>query len=99
VDISEIVHCAAQVNAVLPYEMLRRANVLGTAHVLALQRLSGARLTHVSSAAVFNAYPTPEGGFESTFELDWTSALCWESGLEWWRDAGADGANGMLLVL
>lgn len=82
-SVTHIVHCAARVDALLPYRELRGPNVVGTMEVLRLRYASchGARMVHVSSAAVFNAYKTPSGGFPASFPLDASpSRLAWESG-------------------
>ena len=46
--VSAIIHCAAEVSGVRPYEALR-ANVIGTQRVLALAWQSGAKVIHVST--------------------------------------------------
>lgn len=54
--VDTIVHCAARVNLVLPYEALREANLTGTARVLELARAGRAKtLHHVSTLSVFVA--------------------------------------------
>ena len=64
-----IIHCAAAVNALHSYDRLRASNVVSVIEVLRLSRLTNAVVVHVSSAAVFNAYSCPKGGFPDDFEL------------------------------
>lgn len=78
--VSHIVHCAARVDALLPYQQLRAPNVVGTMEVLRLRQASNAFMIHVSSAAVYNAYRVPLGGFQASFSLDPSPTWQWMSG-------------------
>lgn len=48
--VSDVYHCAAAVNLVLPYERLRAANVVGTAEVLRFVRTGAAKALHCASS-------------------------------------------------
>ncbi|MFD3774833.1 amino acid adenylation domain-containing protein [Streptomyces sp. NPDC058612] len=64
-----IYHSAARVNFVLPYEALAAANVQGTEEVLRLAaRAGGARVHHVSTAAVPVAAPGPDEQTAATLQ-------------------------------
>ena len=67
---SAIVHCAADVSLAKPYRALRATNVEGTARVLELAALAGARVHHASTLSVFVGSDRPPGTLRETDALE-----------------------------
>ena len=67
---SAIVHCAADVSLAKPYHALRATNVIGTARVLELAALAGARVHHASTLSVFVGSDRQPGTLHETDALE-----------------------------
>ncbi len=67
---STIVHCAAAVSLAKPYRELRATNLEGTARVLELAALAGARVHHASTLSVFVGSDRVPSTLRETDELE-----------------------------
>ncbi|MEM7475435.1 MAG: SDR family oxidoreductase, partial [Planctomycetota bacterium] len=64
-----VVHCAADISALAPFEDLRNSNLIGTANVLALARMANANMHHASTLSVFVGTDAHAGVFDEHSEL------------------------------